>query len=257
MKRLRISHNEKTEFLKEVTDLIDKGNLSQLKDLSGLITKLDEKNIIKPTVYIMSDVMAKMEALVKHSATEISWHCRVKRNKEENCYLIYDIVLFPQTNTGTTTTTDQDEYADWLSEILMDPDESKFDDMRMHGHSHVNMGIFSSTVDDGYQTELMANIKDGDYYIFMILNKKKDICTLVYDYNQNVLFENADVKVEIVTQDKTAINIWAENQIKQFCKTVPKPITPYAKSPYLSNDDENSDFGHPTYVYKYEKYLRR
>lgn len=243
MKRLRLSSDEKTEFIKDVTSLIDRGTISQLKDLSGLITKLDEKNIVKPTVFVRADVMHKMEALVKQSTEEISWHCLVKRNKEENCYLIYDILLFPQTNTGVTTTTDQDEYAEWLRNIMMDEDESKFDDMRMHGHSHVNMNVYSSGVDDSYQTELLTNIKDGDYYIFMILNKKKDICTLLYDYEQQVMFENADIDLRIVTNDKTDITNWATRQIKEFCKTMPKPI------------NNNINKGYPRYGRVYEDYI--
>lgn len=261
MKKLRISPDERTEFLKNITGLIDKGNISQLKDLSGYISKLDATKIVKPTVYIMSDVMAKMEALVKHSSTEISWHCLVKRNIEENCYLIYDLVMFPQTNTATTTSTDQDEYAKWLNEIMMDEDESKFDNMRMHGHSHVNMSVFSSTVDDGYQTELLTNIKDGDYYIFMILNKKKDMCTLLYDFNQQVLFENADITVEIVTTDKTAINVWAKNQIENYCK---KPTVTTAYRSTLKTIEDYDDpydyyYGNKSnktkYQPRYQKYL--
>lgn len=225
MKQLRLSINERETFINNVTNLVDKGNVSQLKDLSALISKVDEKGIKKPTVYITTDVMARMEALVKESPVEISWHGLVKRNKEENCYLIYDILLFPQINSAAATQTDQDEYAKWFMEILNDEDETKFNDMRMHGHSHVNMSVYSSAIDDGYQTELLTNIQDGDYYIFMVLNKKRDICCLVYDYEQQILFETADVTIKLVSKDKLSITEWAKNQINKFC-TTPKPATP-------------------------------
>lgn len=243
MKQLRLSSSDREAFINNVTELVNKGNVAQLKDLSAYLTKVDQESVKKPTVYVMADTMAKMEALVKESSVEISWHGLVKRNKEENCYLVYDIVVFPQINSAAATQTDQEEYAEWLVSILNDEDESKFDDMRMHGHSHVNMGVFSSTIDDGYQTELLTNIQDGDYYIFMILNKKRDLCCLVYDYEQQILFENADVTVKTVGNDKKAIEDWAKRQIKELCKT-PEPKT------YIWNkkDTKNVPF-YKRYIY--------
>lgn len=234
MEKLRLSPKERTDFLSEVTNIVDRGTLSQLTNLSGLVTPLDVKKVKKPTIYITTDTMAKMEALVKESPVEISWHGLVKRNKEKGCYLIYDIILFPQINSAAATNTDQEEYAKWLMNIMNDPDESKFDDMRMHGHSHVNMGVYSSGIDDGYQSELLTNIQDGDYYIFLILNKKKDLCALLYDYDQQILFKTTDITIEVVSTDKKSITNWAADQIKEFCKKPePKPHTtpryPWAK----------------------------
>ena len=253
MKQLRLSTNERETFLTNVKDLVNKGNVAQLKDLSGLLAKPDDKTIKKPTVYVMADTMAKMEALVKESPVEISWHGLVKRNKEENCYLIYDILLFPQINSASATQTDQDEYAAWLMDIMNDEDISKFDDMRMHGHSHVNMSVFSSTVDDGYQTELLANIQDGDYYIFMILNKKRDICCLVYDYEQQILFETGDVTVKTVGNDKKAITDWAKRQIEDFCKK-PEPVYPIRTYPWQGKTKTNNQADDVNALYK--KYIR-
>ena len=248
MKQLRLSINEREAFIDNVMELVNKGNISQLKDLSGYISKIDDKTIKKPTVYVPTDVMAKMEALVRESPVEISWHGLVKRNKEENAYLLYDILLFPQINSAAATQTDQDEYAKWFMDILNDEDESKFDDMRMHGHSHVNMNVYSSAIDDGYQTELLTNIQDGDYYIFMVLNKKRDICCLIYDYDQQILFETGDVTIKLVTKDKQSITEWAKNQIKTYCTTpAPKPeqSRTYPWNKYLKNDED----------YKYRRYI--
>lgn len=263
MKQLRISREERENFIKEITGLVERGNISQLKDLSGHLPKINEKEIKKPTVYVLAEVMLKMEALVKHSSVEISWHCLVKRDIETNSYLVYDILLFPQTNTGVTTSTDQEEYAKWLQDIMMDEDESKFDDMRMHGHSHVNMGVFSSGVDDGYQSDLLRNVKDGDFYIFMILNKKHDICTLIYDYEQQIMFENKDIDVRVVTDSKTDIATWANNQIKKFCKEPTYPRYNYSGRTYPYDYENNTPSKYPAKPtvtkdkpkHKYQKYV--
>ena len=111
----------------------------------------------------------------------------------------------------------------------MDEDESKFDDMRMHGHSHVNMSVFSSAIDDEYQRNLITNIKDGDYYIFLILNKRHDICALLYDYDKQILFETKDLNIRIISDKNESISGWAAKQIKENCK---KPKVTYPRRTY-------------------------
>lgn len=223
MKKLRLSPTEREMFLSNVQNIVKKNTMEQLKDLSDYIPELDETTIKKPTIYIPAEIMLKMEALVTASPVEISWHGLVKRHSETNSYLIYDILVFPQINSSAATNTDQEEYGKWLTEIMNDEDENKFDNMRMHGHSHVWMNVFSSGIDDGYQTELLTNIKDGDYYIFMILNKKREMCVLLYDYNQQVMFETKDITINIVDSDRMSITKWATTQMEQYCRK-PEPI---------------------------------
>ena len=108
----------------------------------------------------------------------------------------------------------------------MDPN-SDFENMRLHGHSHVNMGVFSSGVDDQYQKDLIKNTKDGDFYIFLILNKKREICALLYDFNQQILFKNNDITLTVLDKDGKNPNDWAKEIIKENC-TYPEPkYNPY------------------------------
>ena len=230
MDRLRITKEQQELLIQEAIKQIESANtVAELGDLGKLLPPVDTKKIKKPTIFIQAHAYLKMMELVMQSDVEISWHGLVKKDKKQNAYLIYDILVFPQINTASSTNTDQDEYAKWLQDIMMDEDESKFDDMRMHGHSHVNMSVFSSAIDDEYQRNLITNIKDGDYYIFLILNKRHDICALLYDYDKQILFETKDLNIRIISDKNESISGWAAKQIKENCK---KPKVTYPRRTY-------------------------
>lgn len=215
MKRLILSKKEKSLLIKEITEKIK--NCKNPSDLD-LTIKLDsaipkKQNVKKPKIFITADAYLKMFSLVEQSPIEISWHGLVKKDK--NNYLIYDIIVFPQINTAASTDTDETEYVKWISELS----DETFKDMRMHGHSHVNMAVFSSGIDDGYQNDLIKNIKPGDYYIFLILNKKHEMKPILFDYSQNIMFEDKDIELHICSSENLIYDDWAEKIIKEKCKT--------------------------------------
>jgi len=218
MEHLRLKENNISEILKDIKEKLEKTNqVSSLKiNISDYLPK--QKDVERPKIYFTNDVYDKMFALVMQSDVEISWHMLIHR--DGNTYSVYDIVLFPQINGATSTTTDQDEYAKWLIELMMDQDIA-FEDLRAHGHSHVNMNVYSSAIDDKYQEDLLNDVQDGDYYIFFILNKKREICALLYDYENNILFETKDIDIIVADSDGNDIKEWANKQISENCK---KPV---------------------------------
>lgn len=186
------------------------------KDLFG--DKKDEfKNLVKPTILIPADIYCKMFALVEQSPVEISWHGLIHRDIENQIYEIYDILVFPQINSATSTTTDEDDFADWMSELIMDP-KFPIQDLRFHGHSHVNMNVFSSGVDDAYQEDILTKVEDGDYYLFLVLNKRHEICALLYDCAQQILFTTHDLDIRVTDPNRKDIFKWAKEQISEFCE---------------------------------------
>ena len=215
MEILSFTKKEKQKIIRELIQQVN--NCKRPSELKLDVTTEHKKikNIKKPTLIIDPIAYLKMFALVEKSDVEISWHGLVKRSKDKNTYYLYDIIIFPQINTATTTDTDETEYVEWITKMM---ESENFEDMRMHGHSHVNMAVFSSGIDDNYQNDLIKNIKPGDYYIFLILNKKHDIKPLIFDYNKNVMFEGKEVEI-IIGNDKTNITNWATKAIKENCKT--------------------------------------
>lgn len=215
MKRLRPSAEDKTKLLEDITERLawyNRGTLEDfsIEDLIKEYTKIP-KEVKKPVIQVTTDAYIKMLELVNQSAVECSWHGLVRRN--ENTYYIYDVLVFPQINSPTTTTTDEDEFAEWQMNLIQDMN-FPIQDLRLHGHSHVNMNVFSSGVDDKYQKDLITKVDNGDYYIFFIMNKKMEICIFLYDFDQQIMFEKTDIDFQIVNNECSDLKAWAGKELK-------------------------------------------
>lgn len=243
MEKLKLSKKEVNELLNKIKEEIIKCNkISEFKLTASDVAKIDDKKVVTPTLVIPTDIYNKMFGLVHESSVEISWHGLVRRDIKKQIYFIYDILVFPQINSATSTTTDETDFADWQTELIIDP-KFPIEDLRMHGHSHVNMNVFSSGVDDQYQKDLIAKVEDGDYYIFLILNKKHEICALIYDYYQQILFTTSDIDIRIIDQNDNDISNWAKEMVNTYCTTEKPKIGYtgyYSKGSQLRIDDEDS-----------------
>lgn len=230
MKKLRPSADDKTKLIGDITERLAWFNRGSLEDfdIKDLLKEYSAipKNVKKPIVQITSDAYMMMLELVNQSPVECSWHGLVDKN--DNTYCIYDVLVFPQRNSPTSTTTDEKEFAEWQTELILDP-EFPIEHLRMHGHSHVNMNVFSSGVDDKYQKDLITKVENGDYYIFLIMNKKMEICMFLYDFEQQIMFDKNDIKFEIVDDRFSDIRAWAKEQLDTFAITE-RPATKYTKT---------------------------
>lgn len=169
----------------------------------------------KATVFFSEIAWLKMWTLVSEFDKEVAWHGVAKRGEDptKDEYYITDILVYPQEVTGATVNTDQVKYQTWL----MSHDDDVFNNIRMQGHSHVNMGVTPSTVDTTHQEQILDQLEGDMFYIFMIWNKRKDKTIKIYDLAKNVLFETADVTVEIMN-DGTGIESWLK-QAKEMVVT--------------------------------------
>lgn len=254
MKRLRPTIEEKTKFIEDLTEQLawfTRGPLSDFKidDLVKEHSKIPD-DIKKPIIQVPADVYIKMLELVNQSSVECSWHGLVNRNKETSTYLIYDVLVFPQRNSATSTTTDEKEFAEWQTKLILDP-LFPIEDLRLHGHSHVNMNVFSSGVDDKYQKDLIAKVDDGDYYIFFIMNKKMELCMFLYDFDQQVMFDKNDINFQIINANGADLRAWAVDELEQNAITE-RPVTakPYERQSSFYEDDYGSYFSKVTPVFK-------
>ena len=143
-------------------------------------------------VWLTQDAYQKIVALVSGFSDEVAWHGSVSR-KGDNEFIIEDIFVYPQTVTGSTVTTDQTAYTKWLYGL----DDITFDKIRMQGHSHCNMGVSPSSVDDKHRQQILDQLEKDMFYIFMVWNKSLSIHTLIYDMQRNVLYEDKDVEVKL------------------------------------------------------------
>ena len=215
MERLKLTKEEQNNILKQISMQLGRNMRVNKLRVSGVdIEKIDPKKIVKPLLLIRANAYIKMYALVDKCDKEIAWHGLVRRNKEQSVYELYDIITFPQIVEPTHVDTDDEAYTVWLREKMMDKN-FPFNDMKFHGHSHVNMQVFSSATDDEYQENMIKNAKEDDYYIFMILNKKRDMVVYIYDFYQNILFSKKDIDIILCDENGEDLLEWAANSIKK------------------------------------------
>lgn len=162
----------------------------------------------------------KMTQLVMSFDKEVAWHGVAFRNEDrtKDEYFITDIHVYPQEVTGSTVNTDQAKYQEWLMAF----DDDVFNNIRMQGHSHVNMATSPSSTDLTHQGKILSMMGDKDFYIFLIWNKRGEKTIKIYDFEKNVQFETEDVDVDIVNP-VVGLNEFVENAKKLVTEHKPAP----------------------------------
>lgn len=198
------------EFEKTLAGLkMSDGKISYNKNFTY---KDDDKAVIvfTPLAY------TKMLSLLMSFDSEVAWH-GVGRRIEGAQFLISDILVYPQTVTGSTVEMDTEAYAMWLME---NDEDDRFNNIVMQGHSHVTFGTTPSSVDTKHQDEILAQLTDDMYYIFMIWNKKLEHTTKIYDLANNTLYENGDISYAVADE-----NYELEEFVKEANAQVKKKVT--------------------------------
>jgi len=211
MRPMRLTNKQIQEIVTEL-----RKQLKTTKTISGELNmsyKFPEPKVTEKAKLVFTQIAwQKMNELINECSKEIAWHGLVE--KHDKTYTVTDILVFPQTITAATVTTDETEYSMWIAQ---QPD-AVFNKIRFHGHSHVNMGVTPSGVDTTYQEDMLNNL--NDFYIFTIFNKKGDHWCAIYDVESNVAYSKDDIELVVPgTESKT----WAQEQIKLFVKE-PTPV---------------------------------
>lgn len=174
----------------------------------------DKANIVfTPEAYV------KMVLLLRHFESEVAWHGVVKKESASR-YIITDILVYPQKVSGATVNTDQEDYQKWLISM----DDEVFNSIHMQGHSHVRMSTGPSAVDLTHQEQIVRQIGESDYYIFMIFNKELQHHVFLYDGSQNIAFEDADIVLSVEGETFTD-TAFIENADKLVKRTVYTPAS--------------------------------
>jgi len=149
-------------------------------------------------VYFSERAWYKMQALVCEFDKEVAWHGIAHRGEDfdKNEYYITDIVVYPQEVTGATVEMDTAEYGKWLCDNYED---ERFNNIRMQGHSHVNMNTSPSGVDLTHQEEIVKQLTDEMFYIFVIWNKHNSSNIRIFDMKKNILFDDDDISYEVLS----------------------------------------------------------
>ena len=215
--KITLSQKEKKDIavsvMQQLQAMLD-GNFEGAETLNIQIPKMKEiETTNKPKIIISTTAGLKMNELVRNCTKEVGWHGFVERI-DDLTFKITDIVVYPQTVTGATVTTDEAEYALWLLDISTEDLKT----MRFQGHSHVNMACNPSSTDLDLYNKYLASLNKNDFYIFFICNKRGELNALLYDLKTNTKYTKADL--EIIKE--TDMTDWYET-VKENIKE-PKPI---------------------------------
>lgn len=201
----------------DATVFMNTDSVSLKVDVKDLLEQyITEKNIEEPTIYITASAYIKMRKLVEATDTEVGWYGTVETVPGlPRTYIINDILVYPQTVTGATCTQDDDKIFEFEASLSMEQTNSK----RFHGHSHVNMGVTPSGVDETFYQDILTQVKD--YFIITITNKKHDYTVRFYDMENNILY--SDLPILLLTEEGQDINIWYHEVMEEVRK--PEPVT--------------------------------
>lgn len=146
-----------------------------------------------PTVTISKIAMDKMLEYIHQSNLEIGWlGCAEHTDKG---YHISDVFLFKQEVHSTTTEITTEGLSEFAMELMQDENGvEKWNNMRVWGHSHVNMTTFASGQDEKQMDLFIEN--SNDFFIRIIANKKEDFKIDIWDFNRGVIYEDMEYIVE-------------------------------------------------------------
>lgn len=164
-----------------------------------------------PFVIISKIALAKMQLYVEGCINEIGWLGTVIKN-DENLFFIEDVFLFEQDVHSTTTEITPEGLTAFAEELLQQPNGIEtWNNIRLWGHSHVNMGVTPS----GQDNSQMETFSNGGipWFLRIIANKKGDISIDLYDFAQGITYSNLPWWEEFSDEEKAL-----ENQIKELQK---------------------------------------
>jgi len=192
MKPIKLTKALIQQMTEEFITALTSAKLSDGKVSYSKAFAYEDKEGSGVTVAFTSMAYTKMLMLLQTFSDEVAWHGTVSRPDPKR-FVIEDIFVYPQEVTGATVTTDQERYQEWL----MHMDDEQFNALHFQGHSHVNMGVTPSGVDNAFYDSIISQLGPEDFYIFAIFNKKLDHTIKVYDMASNVMYEGKDVTLEI------------------------------------------------------------
>ena len=243
MRYISLTEEMKQDALRQFTEMLQNQRSADtsIKFSFDLKNKTEDAKVI---VNFTTVAWLKMWSLVHTEKGEIGWHGIVEK-VNKGMYIIKDILVYPQYVTGVTVQTDDVGYGNWLHKELED---DQINNLRFHGHSHVNMGTTPSGVDTTWYNEILQGLSTDDFYIFGIFNKREDFFMEIYDLAENTIYEKSDITMNVILEDGNYLNNWTDLVKKKNLKDKPKeqtfthkqPSTP--KQTQKEEDEEEVDF---------------
>lgn len=193
--------------------------------MSKTVKLIDEG---KYNVFILPEARTKMELYCELCDKEIGWLGFVKRYNVG--FVITDFVLLKQEVHSATTEIDPTALLDFWAQTPLEQQG----DIKIWGHSHVNMSPSPSGQDDSQ----MDYFKDGNpWFIRLITNKKGDMNITIYDYEKGFEIHSDELITynPKINELRTNIKKEIEEKVKEKTYTsVPAKSYSSYSNPYSS-----------------------
>lgn len=138
-----------------------------------------------PQIIISADALAQMQVYTETCNDEIGWLGTV--TPIQGGYFIQDVYLFEQEVHATTTEITPEGLQKFAEELLQQEDGMEiWNNLRMWGHSHVNMPVNPSAQDDKQMNQFAQT--GQDFFIRIITNKKGELRVDVYNYKEGIQY---------------------------------------------------------------------
>ena len=167
-----------------------------------------------PKVYITTNAYAKMAHIVDMVDKEVGWLGTAEWVKPSDILVIDDIFLFHQEVNSSTCEITPEGLAEFAEELLQkDNGVDIWNNIKVWGHSHVNMGVSPSSQDDS-QMKVFAD--HNDWFLRIIANKSGELKVDLFDYQANISY--IDLKWNILIPELSSTKEFIEKEIKEKVK---------------------------------------
>ena len=186
------------------------------RDCKTEIIKIREPEI-EPIIWVAPLALDKMALYVQGCDKEIGWLGRVE--KQDMNFIILDTYLFKQEVNATTCEISPEGLSEFIMETLTaDPAEGMeiVNNLRLWGHSHVNMGVSPSGQDD---TQIKSFQEGNPFFIRVIDNKLGEMEFCIYDFENAITYKNVKWREWRFNELNLAEQIKAEIASKVTTKT--------------------------------------
>lgn len=182
-------------------------------------TEIKALDVAIPYVVVSKQALVKMFHYIDLCADEIGWLGTVYQDK--NCFFVDDVFLFDQEVHSTTTEITPEGLSEFGTELLEKPNGIDiWNNMRLWGHSHVNMGVSPSFQDD----KQMETFKDGGHpwFIRLIGNKKGEVKIDLYHYEYGIIYNDVPWEQEYTKEENELMAniIRLEKELERMRKVV-------------------------------------
>ena len=187
-------------------------------------------------LYILPQAKEKMELYCDLSTDEIGWLAYVERFEGVG-FLITDCILLKQEVHATTTEINPEA----LLEFWNNTPVEKQVNIKLWGHSHVNMGVTPSGQDDSQ----MNYFEDGNpWFIRLITNKKREYHIDIFDYANGIKVHMDQADLKIYNPGASDLRKQIEEEIKEkVSKKTYKPVTTVTTGSSTYNSSTSKSYG--------------